>query len=99
MITADEWDWFGQAGHFCEAHRCRFHLHTHVGGYCISTVGELFVDDGQEYIGGNYFYESMVFRLSCPEDNWREVDADRYHTREQANLGHLKLCTKYGGLT
>lgn len=33
---------FGQAGHFVGAAKCRFHLHTHARGYCVSTVGEWF---------------------------------------------------------
>jgi len=29
------------AGHFILGHKCRFHLATYVGGYIVSTVGEL----------------------------------------------------------
>ena len=32
--------WFGNAGHFCCAQWCRFHLTTLVNGYLVSTVGE-----------------------------------------------------------
>ena len=40
MSKAD-WIWMPHAGHFCAAHRCRFHLNTCVNGYIVSTVGEL----------------------------------------------------------
>lgn len=46
-MSVENWEWFGQAGHFCASHNCLYHLHTHVGGgegrpyrYCVSTVGE-----------------------------------------------------------
>jgi hypothetical protein len=33
--------WFGHAAHFICGRDCRFHLATQVGGYLVSTVGEL----------------------------------------------------------
>ena len=39
-IAADEWEWFGNAGHFICGAWCRFHLCTKVGKYLVSTVGE-----------------------------------------------------------
>lgn len=33
-------------GHFICASDCRFHLNTYVGGYIVSTVGELLPDSG-----------------------------------------------------
>ncbi len=38
------WEWFGNAGHLCVGHYCRFHLCTQVGEYLISTVGQYFPD-------------------------------------------------------
>jgi hypothetical protein len=39
-VPADEWKWFGNAGHFICGRWCRFHLCTQVGPWLISTVGE-----------------------------------------------------------
>jgi len=38
-IPAEEWEWFGDPGHFICARWCRFHLCTLVGDYLVSTVG------------------------------------------------------------
>lgn len=38
------WRWFGSPGHFICGKQCRFHLCTLVGGYLISTVGELWFE-------------------------------------------------------
>ena len=40
MIPQDEWEWFGNAGHFICGSWCRFHLCTAIGPWLISTVGE-----------------------------------------------------------
>lgn len=32
--------YFGHGGHFVGASDCRFHIHTHVGGFCVSTIGD-----------------------------------------------------------
>jgi hypothetical protein len=39
-IDMSNWKWFGHAGHFICADKCRFHLTTKVGKYLVSTVGE-----------------------------------------------------------
>lgn len=38
------WTWMPHAGHFILGDRCRFILNTHVGGYIVSTIGELWSD-------------------------------------------------------
>lgn len=40
MIPKDEWEWFGNAGHFICGFWCRFHLCTKIGDFLVSTVGE-----------------------------------------------------------
>lgn len=45
MIPHDQWEWFGDAGHFICGHDCRFHLCTLVGEYLVSTVGKLLFDE------------------------------------------------------
>ncbi len=37
-------------GHFICGNNCRFHLSTYVGGYLVSTVGELVPDEGSREI-------------------------------------------------
>jgi hypothetical protein len=40
-MTKDRWIWMPHAGHFICSDHCIFHLNTYVGGYVVSTVGEL----------------------------------------------------------
>jgi hypothetical protein len=67
IVPIQQWRWMGQAGHFCAARHCRFHLHTHIGRFCVSTVGEYFPGDGEkmEPLSSDpaNFYETAVFRL------------------------------------
>lgn len=45
-VPREDWQWFGNAGHFICSPHCRFHLCTKVGDYLVSTVGE-YVPDSQ----------------------------------------------------
>lgn len=67
-----DWVWMPHAGHFICGPRCQFHLTTYVGGYIVSTLGELqatrfddsgrmLADQGWEHISGCCDYETMVF--------------------------------------
>ena len=106
-IYQGEWRWFGCAGHFIAASRCRFHLHTRVGEYRISTVGEyvLWREDDFTEVGLGRLYETMVFRVEdgdadgCPGEghvsDWSEVASDGYNTWQDAHRGHLAMCAKY----
>ena len=42
----ENWKWFGNAGHFICGDLCRFHLATQVGPWLVSTVGQMFPDEG-----------------------------------------------------
>ena len=104
MINAANWHWFGQAGHFCAAHKCRYHLHTHVGLYCVSTVGEYYVraeDEEPTPPGASpHLYETMVFKLDgdgvdASVKNHNELSVARTHTRDEAREAHLRLCKEY----
>ena len=44
MSEPQDWVWMPHAAHFILGHQCRFHLATYVGGYIVSTVGELVND-------------------------------------------------------
>lgn len=43
-MQKQNWIWMPHAAHFIGGNYCRFHLATYVGGYIVSTVGELFWD-------------------------------------------------------
>jgi len=100
--------WYGNAGHFICASRCRFHLCTEVGEYLVSTVGEFFAKlDDEEMTpvgsGDKENYETIVFvwtgRCECgcglPEIDGSDLECVRYETPKEANEGHLKLIEKY----
>jgi hypothetical protein len=40
-MKAERWVWMPHPAHFICARDCQFHLATYVGGYVVSTVGEL----------------------------------------------------------
>lgn len=92
--------WLGEPGHFVCASHCRWRLHTHVGQWCISSVGEHYVRGATEmeimgslvgYAEGEprMFYETMVTRLDEKgEQLWPEEDGSRYHSRAEAAEGH-----------
>ena len=40
-MKKERWVWMPHAGHFILGHRCQFKLNTYVGGYIVSTIGEL----------------------------------------------------------
>lgn len=97
-------EWFGQPGHFIGARNCHFHLHTHVNGYCVSTVGEWRPsgpDAPTEEIGHQRLYETMVFKLNAAgtdiEDH-TELWLEPYNDRDTANAGHMTVVKKWGGL-
>lgn len=101
--------YFGCAGHFICAHDCQFHIHTHVGGYCVSTVGEYMPphverEDEWEDIGYGRKYETMVFRLAGSTcgygigkhiDDHNELEVVGYNDHDAANEGHEAMCQKY----
>lgn len=107
-VPIDQWKWFGQAGHFCAAHLCRYHLHTHVGRFCISTVGEYALKDPQDpnpdrrtltpMGASDFLYETMVFELDPKKESprdYNERETVRTNTREKAQAVHLATCAKY----
>lgn len=74
--------YFGRPGHFIAAESCAFHIHTHVNGWCVSTVGEY--RPPQVWEGDNWrarkrtdpieevgydgrTYETMVFPLGADD--------------------------------
>ena len=43
-MKKEDWIWMPHAGHFILGTKCEFRLNTYVGGYIVSTVGELWCD-------------------------------------------------------
>ena len=76
-----KWIWMPHAAHFICASRCQFRLATYVGGFIVSTVGEMEIQNTEiakivgkmvgdfDTIGYNRMYETMVFKAipSAPE--------------------------------
>lgn len=109
-IPAGRWRWFGHAGHFIGASRCLFHLHTRIGDYRISTVGNYFPREGDDEpttVGIARLYETYVFRISgeCSDcdppcgqgevEDWSEIDALPANYADAAEANHLIMCKKY----
>ena len=98
------WQWFGMAGHFIGAHDCLFHLHTHVGRFCVSTVGNYWPKGERlnqqdspvfEEIGYNRYFDTMVFYLLSEggDADWaRPVFCTSAQTNDEANENHILTC-------
>jgi hypothetical protein len=88
----------GHAGHFVGSNYCRFHLHTHVGPYCVSTVGDYWPRSAteQEPIGYQRTYETMVWTiLSSGETSMEHIGFAAYNTPEDANEGHAQMVRRW----
>jgi hypothetical protein len=102
MATMSNAKWLSEAGHFCGSKNCRFHLHTHVNGYCVSTVGEYYppsMGGRMDTVGRDRFYETMVFELD-DDEAWKSsehVDFAPFNNRDAANSGHMAMVQKYAG--
>jgi hypothetical protein len=93
--------WHGTSGHFVAAERCFFRLHTTVGRWRVSTVGEYYPPDNgdkPEEVGAGRLYETMVFRLVHGEVcDWNGVEMAPYNTRAAAEAGHVAACKRWEG--
>ncbi len=102
-INPADWVWFGYPGHYILGDRCLFRLSTQVGGYLISTVGDLDDCKGkrEREIGDGRKYETMVFKISgimdcgCPETEHLGLDFAGYNNHAEAQRGHLAMCQKW----
>jgi hypothetical protein len=107
-IPMSKWIWCGYPGHLMVADSCRFRLHTRIGNYRISTVGDRHKngrrDEPAKEIGANCLFETYVFRVhdgeyACGEmDEGLEIDSESYNDGEKANEGHMAMCRKYARL-
>lgn len=105
-IPADEWVWYGFAGHFIAGSRCRYHLCTRIGGYLVSTLGAYYPEGATkaEPIGAGVksLYETMVFHCDGETEggdpnviSYSEIDSQRYATSLAAEHGHREFCRRY----
>lgn len=106
-VPISKWQWFGHAGHFVAASKCRFHMHTRVGYFRISTVGDYRPRDGgePETIGVDRLYETFVFNITgecdCEyecgqgECDWDEIDSLPANGFREAEANHMTMCRKY----
>jgi len=53
-MTKDQWIWMPHPAHFIGSSHCGFRLATYVGGYIVSTVGELFWSEGSNRITAKF---------------------------------------------
>jgi len=106
-VPESEWRWHGLAAHYICAADCLFHMATEVGGYMISTVGDLRLreKDGsrgeRQEIGCGRTYETFVFttkgtRCDCgcgmPEINLSEIDSEGANDPADARTNHMAMC-------
>jgi len=90
-------------GHFIAAEHCRFRIHTGVGHFCVSTMGE-YHPFGEEHpvrfdaiFGSGKLYETMVFDKRHKTDRlrYRALEIHGYDTADEARTGHARLIEKY----
>lgn len=102
-----KWVWCGYPGHFIGAADCQMHLHTRVGDFRVSTVGD-YRPPGHTHgpkpigAGEDSLYETFVFEVAGFGEHgegtpttWGEVEARRYATAEEAEAGHMELCRRF----
>lgn len=87
-------------GHLIVADQCRFFLHTRVGKWRISTIGDWRPEhaDGERWdIGLDRAYETMVFELGDDGEpvDWSERASDGYSTEAEAREGHEAMVARY----
>lgn len=101
----------GCAGHLIVASRCRWHRHTQVGLFRISSIGNYYPDRNGERetigAGERAYFETMVFKTTgepvkgnegcgCFEiADWSEIDGECYATAGEAQAGHERYVAKY----
>lgn len=105
MIPESEWQWCGYAGHFIAARGCRFHLHTRIGDYTVSTLGDYYPSDADPdgpptEVGLGRLYETMVFAVvDDPDNHMGRMDpsalhTDYYNDAVAACDGHRAICLR-----
>ena len=110
-MDKSKWVWMPHAAHFICADRCLFRLATYVGGYIVSTIGEMRNIHNHdkiffEEIGFGRKYESFVFFAKKQKDKCGcqyvidmdkdcEIDSLPANDPETAYKNHIELCEKW----
>ena len=71
-MKKQDWIWMPHAAHFIMANRCEFHLATYVGGYIVSTVGELMPDETVREIHAEVYGIKLEGRGEARERDFRK---------------------------
>lgn len=87
-------------GHLIVADQCRFWLHTRVGRWRISTIGDWrppHLEGEREDIGWQRAFETMVFELGEDGEpvDWNERDSAGYDNEGDARAGHEAMVARY----
>lgn len=86
-VERKRWLWKGYPGHRSGS----FHLHTHVGRWCMSTVGGC-----TEGLEGGWLFETRVFALcDRAQRHLESVEVVGSTTADEAQAVHETLCKKY----
>lgn len=106
-IPEGEWVWCGYPGHFIASSKCRFHLHTRVGRWRISTVGDYWPyplpgqEPKQDTIGFERFYETAIVEVEGHGEHGEGVVVGDHwiygYEGEDATVadrGHMEWCQR-----
>lgn len=107
-IHESEWIWLPYHGHLIVADQCALSLHTHIGIWCVSSIGWWTPRHGDlpEEIGAGRFWETFLNRLrdsNDPADHIEEFEVDSISKKgnelywdmaESIRVAHMKMCQK-----
>ena len=105
-VSRDRWQWFGTPGHFIAADHCQFRMHTRIGDYRISTVGDYHpggIDNERQNLGFGRTHETFVFRVSGPGEGKMdpiEIMTESYTVSDDPDgalvvaEGHVAMCER-----
>ena len=93
-LGVHQWKWRGDPGHLGVLRPFAWHLHTDVGRFCISSVGECRDPEHAEDD-----YESVVLQLDEHGErvSWLPLEVVYSKSRCQAEHAHVMLCRAYSG--
>src|SRR5690554_4769830 len=106
-IPESEWVWCGYPGHFIASNNCRFHMHTRVGKWRISTVGDYWPtplpgrERKRDTIGLGRYYETAIVEVDghgehgegiVVGDHW--IHGYEGEDAKVADLGHMDWCRR-----
>lgn len=104
-IRSNKWEWKGSAGHLKVWKDCLFHLHTKIGDWTVSTIGEYYPERPlnekweMEEIGIKRHYETFVFDSRMNIIDTYGVEKTEIKTYVQCQIeaerNHIEACKHY----